>query len=721
MLPAILLFAATYVLMLTFSKYRPYIALASGLIFIFTGMLPVQEILQIMLPAILLFAATYVLMLTFSKYRPYIALASGLIFIFTGMLPVQEILPALDFNVLLMIGGTMGLVQLFIDSHMPERMADMIMEKVPNVQWAAVALSLFAGVISAFVDNVATVLMVAPVALEICKKLKTNPVPILIAIAVSSNLQGAATLVGDTTAIMLGSALDMSFMDFFWYQGKPSIFFAVELGAVLSAAIVYFLFRKEKGSIPKTGTLTPVNDYVPTVLLLGAIGLLICASFAPDSWNLPAETNGIICCTLLVVGTPVNDYVPTVLLLGAIGLLICASFAPDSWNLPAETNGIICCTLLVVGLIYNFCKKKHPSAVSEPLMAIDFETLGLLVGLFLMIGGISCTLLVVGLIYNFCKKKHPSAVSEPLMAIDFETLGLLVGLFLMIGGISNMGVIDALAAGLAKLGGGNVFLMFTIIVWASVLISAFIDNIPYVATMIPVIAGLAHRVGFRADFRIYRQHPLCGHHDPRDCRSGLPDGLRPHAPVLRSPLRRHPGRQHHPHRRFRQHHRHWHPAAGGQGGQEFRLLQNHAPVLRSPLRRHPGRQHHPHRRFRQHHRHWHPAAGGQGGQEFRLLQNWHSLHPVRHYSCLHLHLAGVRRIIPKKLPCCCIFCSGTAFLWAQTKNDRRGIPRRRVTPNCTNPPLNKSGGFLLLAAAALASPRRRARWGAFRSWVHTAR
>ena len=354
-----------------------------------------------MLPAILLFAATYVLMLTFSKYRPYIALASGLIFIFTGMLPVQEILPALDFNVLLMIGGTMGLVQLFIDSQMPERMADMIMKKVPNVQWAAVALSLFAGVISAFVDNVATVLMVAPVALEICKKLKTNPVPILIAIAVSSNLQGAATLVGDTTAIMLGSALDMSFMDFFWYQGKPSIFFAVELGAVLSAAIVYFLFRKEKGSIPKTGTLTPVNDYVPTVLLLGAIGLLICASFAPDSWNLPAETNGIICCTLLVVG----------------------------------------------------------------------------------------------LIYNFCKKKHPSAVSEPLMAIDFETLGLLVGLFLMIGGISNMGVIDALAAGLAKLGGGNVFLMFTIIVWASVLISAFIDNIPYVATMIPVIAGLASQMG----------------------------------------------------------------------------------------------------------------------------------------------------------------------------------------------------------------------------------
>lgn len=350
-----------------------------------------------MLPAIILFAITYVLMLWFSKYRPYIALTSGAVFILTGMLPAGEIISSLDFNVLLMIGGTMGLVQLFIDSRMPERLADMIMLKVPNIQWAAVSLSLFAGVISAFVDNVATVLMVAPVAMEICKKLKTNPVPFIISIAVSSNLQGAATLVGDTTAIMLGSALDMSFMDFFWYQGKPSIFFAVELGAVLSACIVYFLFRKEKDPIPKSGKMTQVTDLVPTGLLLGAILLLICASFAPDSWNLPGEINGIICCALLVVG----------------------------------------------------------------------------------------------LIYNYLRNKTLEAVMGPLKAIDFETLDLLVGLFLMIGGISHMGVIDALAQLLADLGGGNVFLMYTVIVWASVLISAFIDNIPYVATMIPVIGGLA--------------------------------------------------------------------------------------------------------------------------------------------------------------------------------------------------------------------------------------
>ena len=252
-----------------------------------------------MLPALILFAVTYVLMLIFGKYRPYIALISGIIFIATGMLPFSDILSSIDFNVILMIAGTMGLVALFTESKMPQLLADLVMEKVPNIKWAAVALALFAGIISAFVDNVATVLMVAPVALAICKKLGTNPVPFIIAIAVSSNLQGAATLVGDTTAIMLGSALDMSFLDFIWYQGKPSIFFAVELGALLSAAILLVLFRKETKRIEKATTRTKVTDMVPTALLIAVLVLLIGVSFIPEK---PDETNGLICCALLAVG-----------------------------------------------------------------------------------------------------------------------------------------------------------------------------------------------------------------------------------------------------------------------------------------------------------------------------------------------------------------------------------------------------------------------------------
>ena len=96
-----------------------------------------------MIPALIIFAATYVLMLIFSKYRPYIALGSALIFIVSGMLPLGNIFGSIDFNVLLMIAGTMGIVALFIESRMPELLADLIMEKVPNVMWAAVAMSLF--------------------------------------------------------------------------------------------------------------------------------------------------------------------------------------------------------------------------------------------------------------------------------------------------------------------------------------------------------------------------------------------------------------------------------------------------------------------------------------------------------------------------------------------------------------------------------------------------
>lgn len=347
-----------------------------------------------MIPALILFAVTYILMLVFSKYRPYIAIASGIIFIVSGMLPLGNIWGSIDLNVILMIAGTMGLVALFTESKMPALLADLIMEKVPNIKWAAVALALFAGVISAFVDNVATVLMIAPVALEICKKLKVNPVPFIIAIAVSSNLQGAATLVGDTTAIMLGSALDMSFIDFFWFKGRPSIFFAVEIGALISAVILAFIFKKETAPIPRAAERTKVTDMVPTYLLLIMLALLISVSFIPN-------------------------------------------------KLP-ETNGIICCALLVVGLVYTFIKNKTVSSITEPLKEIDFTT-----------------------------------------------IGILLGLFLMIGGIEAQGVIAEAGKLLQSVGAENPFLLYTILVWGSVVISAFIDNIPYVATMIPIIAALS--------------------------------------------------------------------------------------------------------------------------------------------------------------------------------------------------------------------------------------
>jgi Na+/H+ antiporter NhaD/arsenite permease-like protein len=359
-----------------------------------------------MLIALILFVITYILMLVLTKYRPWIALSSALIFIILGYAGLFELdifsaLKAVDYNVLLMIGGTMGIVSLFIESKMPARLAEMLISKVSSVKWAVCILALFAGFISAFVDNVATVLMVAPIGLAISQKLKISPVPVLISIAVSSNLQGAATLVGDTTSILLGGFADMNFFDFFWMHGKPGIFWGVELSALMSLFILLWLFRKENQPI-KAEVETEVTDYFPSYLLIGVVVMLILASFIPE----PSE--------------------------GALQTLY------------SLRSGMVCLVICIIG-IARACIKNR-----------SFDT-----------------------------------VKKVISDLDADTLLLLFGLFIVIEGIKAAGVIDAISELFYKISGDNYFLLYTIIVFFSVILSAFIDNIPYVATMLPVVQGIS--------------------------------------------------------------------------------------------------------------------------------------------------------------------------------------------------------------------------------------
>lgn len=151
--------------------------------------------------AIILFAITYVLLFALPKFRAWIALGSAVIFsLWLSLLckdvefTFMDVLGAIDFNVLMMIAGTMGIVSLFIESKMPMRIADILLSKFKNVKMAIVAMALLAGIVSAFVDNVATVLMIAPIALAVCKKQGISPVAPIVSIAISSNLQGGQRL-----------------------------------------------------------------------------------------------------------------------------------------------------------------------------------------------------------------------------------------------------------------------------------------------------------------------------------------------------------------------------------------------------------------------------------------------------------------------------------------------------------------------------------------------
>ena len=106
--------------------------------------------------------------------------------------------------------------------------------------------------------------------------------------------------------------------------------------------------------------------------------------------------------------------------------------------------------------------------------------------------GIICIgLMVVGMIYTIIRRKNFTGVKDTLKEIDFKTLLLLAGIFLIIGGLDSVGIIKDISDILVNASGGNVFALYSLLVWASVFISAFIDNIPYVATMLPVVTGIA--------------------------------------------------------------------------------------------------------------------------------------------------------------------------------------------------------------------------------------
>jgi Na+/H+ antiporter NhaD/arsenite permease-like protein len=327
----------------------------------------------------------------------------AIVFLLLGYTQFSDIFsPAMNWNVFMIIAGTMIVVSEFIESGMPALLADWMMSKVSSTKWAIILLAAFAGIVSAFVDNVATVLIVAPIALDIAKKTKMSPVPLVIAVSVFANIQGFATLVGDTTSVMLAGPqfADMNFFDFFFINGNIGPFFIVQIGTIASLVMLWFILGKQEASIEFKHQ-TKVDDYSPSFFLAAILILLIVASFIPD--------------------------------------------------LPNEINGYI--------------------------------TLG--------------TALVF-VVYRLLLKKQSKAILNALKSIDFETLGLLFGLFILIIGLENQGVIAALGDWLESIGSGDPIMIYTIIVFASVLFSAFIDNIPYVATLLPVMM----RVGLSLDLGI---------------------------------------------------------------------------------------------------------------------------------------------------------------------------------------------------------------------------
>jgi Na+/H+ antiporter NhaD/arsenite permease-like protein len=270
-----------------------------------------------------------------------------------------------------------------------------VVERTSNAVWAILAICALTSFISALVENVATVLIVAPVALAITDRLHISPVPMIIGLTVSSNLQGASTLIGDPPSMLLAGFAKLTFNDFFIYQGKPSIFFAVQLGAITSFAALYWIFRRMRQEVHIERT-QRVQSWTPPIMLVVMIILLALSSFADPGFGYMA--------------------------------------------------GAICMLFGMAGFVW----------------------------------------------YAIFQKGN---VIKLFTSLDWQTTFFLMGVFVVVGTLTEVGWVEDITLLFKGLAGDNVFVAYTLLVWISVLFSAFIDNVPYLLAMLPVAQGLAVKLG----------------------------------------------------------------------------------------------------------------------------------------------------------------------------------------------------------------------------------
>lgn len=345
--------------------------------------------------SLVVFLAAYALFIFLPNKRAQVAMIGAFVLLLFKVISPADAFWAVNWNVMGIFVGTLVLADAFMASRVPAYITEIIVNTSKSTAWAILLICIMTGFISAFVENVATVLIVAPIALSLAKKLDISPVKMLIAIAISSNLQGAATLIGDPPSMLLGGFANMNFGDFFFFKGRPSIFWAVELGALFSFVVLYQVFRKYKSKVHLV-RVEKVSSWFPTILLVSLIATLAFSSFFDHGFP---YASGSIC-----------------LLFGSAGII---------WG----------------------------------------------------------------------KFRAQAPIIKGLRALDWETALFLVGVFVLVGSISLTGWVETLSAWLSGMVGKDIFIGYTVIVFFSVAASAFIDNVPFLATMLPVAMSMSNKLG----------------------------------------------------------------------------------------------------------------------------------------------------------------------------------------------------------------------------------
>jgi len=358
-----------------------------------------------------IFVLSYLLFAFLPSKRTIVGVFSSLILLILCYYKFDKFLiTAIDYNVINIFLGTMLVSNLVVESGIAEYIAESIIIKTRSIKWSFLLLCIICGLLSMFLENVATLIIVAPVAIQIAKKLSVNPTKIVFALAVSSNLQGTATLIGDPPSMLLASATGMTFLDFFVYKLKPSIFFAVQIGAISSFFVLYYIFNKYKSESEMIDykMLTKVKSWTPLYILVSMIIVLMITSIFKK------------------VGD--NNY------------------------------------LFVAGMVCLF-----------------FGFLALLVKKIFL----------------------KTSILEGLKLLDWETAIFLASVFVIVKSLEIVGVIDLIAEKFLTIVGVNNFLIYTLFVFFSVLVSGFVDNVPFFATMIPVAKIISSQTNISLELLLF--------------------------------------------------------------------------------------------------------------------------------------------------------------------------------------------------------------------------
>lgn len=340
--------------------------------------------------AVSVFILTYVLIIGEVLERTVVALVGAGLVIGLHILTQEEALAVVDFNTIGLLVGMMIIVAITKRTGLFQYLAIMAAKWAKGEPWRIVlALSFITAVASAFLDNVTTVLLVAPVTLVITDMLGLNPIPFLLPEVLASNIGGTATLIGDPPNIMIGSATGLGFVDFI-----------VNLG--------------------------------PVIVLVFIAAIMMIKLFYGKQLHVSADRRERL-------------------------LALDETKAISDHQLLQRSLAVL--ALVIAGFSFH-------------------EQLGL----------DTASVALMGATLLFVLSRQP--VDDIIREVEWPTLFFFLGLFIIVGGLEQVGVIRLMAEWVVGLTGGNLALTALIVLWVSAIASAFIDNIPFVATMIPLIKGI---------------------------------------------------------------------------------------------------------------------------------------------------------------------------------------------------------------------------------------